>query len=274
MKVDLAMLKTVVYDGGKILKNYYERGVDVSYKGPRDLVTEADIKVEEYIKERLCSLYPEVLFLGEETGGMAEKPCTFILDPLDGTTNFAHHFPFFCISLAYIQESQIEIGIVYDPLRDEMFYAKNGDGAFLNGKRISVSNTDSLQKALLATGFPYANDTIEKSLSYFNGILPFCQGIRRAGAAALDLVYTACGRFDGFFELNLKPWDVAAGILIVREGGGLVTDLTGKASTPYDGNILASNGLIHHEILRIVDKVNTHFSEFSELFRRTIFGKD
>jgi len=273
--VNLEKMKEVVLKAGKLLCNYYKKGLKISYKGPRDLVTEADVTVEKFIKEELYKHYPEIDFLGEESStGMENKERIFILDPLDGTTNFAHQFPFFCISLAYVEDYDIKIGMVYDPLRQELFYAKKGAGAFLNGKKISVSNTTELKKGLIATGFPYADDTVSKSLNYFNTILPFCQGVRRAGAAAVDLVYTACGRFDGFFELNLKAWDVAAGILIVRESGGVVTDLAGKPSTPYDGNILATNGLIHHEMLKLVELADKNFLEFETLYRRLVFDKD
>lgn len=274
MLIDVEKIKCVVLDAGKILRKYYKSSVNVSYKGPRDLVTEADIAVERFIKEKLYKLYPQVDFLGEESGSLEKKKTAFILDPLDGTTNFAHQFPFFCISLGLVVNFEIVLGIIYDPIRRELFYALKNSGAYLNNTKISVSNATELKRSLLATGFPYADDTVAKSLSYFNHILPFCQGIRRAGAAAIDLAYTACGRFDGFFELNLKPWDVAAGILIVREAGGKVTDLSGLPSTPYDGNILATNGLIHHELLKIVEKADKHFEGFSKLYRSTVFGKD
>ncbi|GAB4441303.1 MAG: inositol monophosphatase family protein [bacterium] len=274
MLINVEEIKNIVLEAGKILRRYYSKNLKVSYKGPRDLVTEADIRVEEFIKESLYMRYPKIEFLGEETGTIEKKETAFILDPLDGTTNFAHHFPFFCISLALVMNSEIKLGFIYDPLRGELFSALENSGAYLNGKKIRVSNTASLKGALLATGFPYADDTVAKSLSYFNHILPFCQGIRRAGAAALDLAYTACGRFDGFFELNLKPWDVAAGILIVREAGGIVTDLSGYSSSPYDGNIVATNGLIHHEVIRIVDKADKTFKEFSNLYRSSVFGED
>ncbi len=270
----LDKLKEVVIEAGKILCMFYKKRLKVSYKGPRDLVTEADVTVENFIKDRLFQLYPDIEFLGEETGGVKKTERCFILDPLDGTTNFAHHFPFFCISLAYVEDSETVLGIVYDPLRKEFFHAQKDKGAFLNDKKISVSNTTELKRGLVATGFPYADNTVSKSLSYFNQILPFCQGIRRAGAAAMDLVYTACGRFDGFFELNLKPWDVAAGILIVREAGGTVTDLNGNNSTPFDGNILATNGLIHYEMLKLVEMADKNFSDFDMFYRRAVFGKD
>ncbi len=274
MNVELEKIKKLVIESGKILRNFYSEKLEVSYKGPRDLVTIADITVENFMKKELSKLYSDIAFIGEESMGHEKKDHAFLLDPLDGTTNFAHHFPFFCISLAYVKNLEIQMGIIYDPLREELFHAEKGRGAFLNNEKIEVSRTDILKRALLATGFPYADDSVAKSLSYFNHILRFCQGIRRAGAAALDLAYTACGRFDGFFELNLKPWDVAAGILIVNEAGGVTTDLKGTPSTPYDGNIVASNNLIHSEMLAVVKEADSYFEEFSRLYRSRVFGKD
>lgn len=272
--IDLRKIISLVYDAGYILKNFYEQSLIINFKGPRDLVTEADITVEKFLKDALFSLYPKVEFLGEESSVLEKKMEAFILDPLDGTTNFAHHVPAFCISLAYVRNYEIELGVIYDPLKNEMFFAETGKGAFLNDKPISVSKTEKLQKSLIATGFPYADDTVAKSLNYFNHILPFCQGVRRMGAAALDLAYTASGRFDGFFELNLKPWDVAAGILIVRESGGMATDLKGIPSTPYDNNIAASNGFIHGEILKNIEKADGNLKNFSDIFKGFIIEQN
>lgn len=269
---ELRTIKPLILAAGQILRDYFSKGFSINYKGPRDLVTEADVAVEQYLRTALDTVCPGVAFIGEESGMSLQLPSCFILDPLDGTTNFAHGVPAFCISLARLENAEITWGMIYDPIRDELFSAARGAGAFLNGQSIAVTGETGLRRALLATGFPYADDTVARSLNYFNHVLPHCQGIRRVGAAALDLAYTACGRFDGFFELNLKPWDVAAGIAIVREAGGKATDLAGSPSTPYDGNIVASNSAIHAELLSVIDRAQKNYPAFAELYDRMIHG--
>jgi myo-inositol-1(or 4)-monophosphatase len=269
-KINYNFLKEIVCDAGNILINYFKKNIKINYKGPRDLVTEADTSVESFLKEKLKNKFPHIPFIGEE-GGLEEKFDTcFIVDPLDGTTNFAHHYPAFCISLAYMELNDIKFGVIYDPLRKEMFWAEKGKGSFLNKKNIKVSDQKELKKSLLATGFPYSDLIMPKILNYFNHIIPHCQGIRRGGSAALDLSYTAIGRFDGFFELGLKPWDVAAGILLVKEAGGIVTTPEGLEATPFGGEYVATNGFIHQQLLEIIKKTKEHFDDFNNYFKKVL----
>lgn len=262
----MQIIKQLVLEAGDILMNFYNNGVSVDYKGSRDLVTTADITVENFFKEKLNKYFPEIPLIGEETSTGERFESAFILDPLDGTTNFAHRYPAFCISIAYIENGKIMEGWVYNPVLKEFFYGKDGKGAFLNDKKISVSKTNNLKQSLLATGFPYLDEYMPQILNYFNHILPYCQGIRRGGSAALDLCYTACGRFDGFFELGLKPWDVSAGILFIREAGGTVTDIFGKPADPYDKHFVATNSLIHQNILKLIEKANRSMEIFKDYF--------
>ncbi|MCX7990993.1 MAG: inositol monophosphatase [Proteobacteria bacterium] len=268
------IVKKLVLEAGEILTNFYEKGFSVDYKGSRDLVTTADITVENFFKENLKKSFPHIPLVGEETSNGERFETAFILDPLDGTTNFAHKYPAFCISMAYIEKGEIKEGWVYNPILKEFFYGKKGEGAYLNGEKISVSGTKNLKQSLLATGFPYLDEYMQSILNYFNHILPHCQGIRRGGSAALDLCYTACGRFDGFFELGLKPWDVSAGILFVREAGGRVTDIYGKDADPYDRHFVATNSLIHSNILNLIQKADKSLDIFKKYFYGSVLGKD
>ncbi len=270
----MEVIKELVLKAGKILTDYYFKGVSVNFKGARDLVTEADITVENFFKEELNKLYPDVPVVGEESTTGESFKTAFIIDPLDGTTNFAHHYPAFCISIAYVEDNEIQEGWVYNPLLSEFFYGKRGIGAFLNDEKIRVSDTERLKTALLATGFPYLDQYMPMILNYFNHVLPHCIGIRRGGSAALDLCYTACGRFDGFFELGLKPWDVAAGILFIREAGGVVTDIYGKEAVLYDKHFVASNGLIQRELLELIKKADKNYHIFKNYFEVAVLGKD
>jgi myo-inositol-1(or 4)-monophosphatase len=179
----------------------------------------------------------------------------WIIDPLDGTVNFAHGFPMFCVSIALEAEGVLTYGVIYDPLRDELFEARRGEGASLNGQAIRVSATGRLDRALVATGFPYdIRERLPATLARLGRILGVVQGLRRAGSAALDMCYVACGRLDGFFEENLKPWDTAAGLLLIREAGGQITNFTGGAYDVYSPNILASNGVLHGQILACLNE--------------------
>lgn len=269
-KDNLQILKNLVRESGKILINFYKKNLHINFKGPRDLVTEADITVENFLKEQLKNAFPHIPFIGEESGLKERLDTCFIADPLDGTTNFAHQYPAFCISLALLESGDIKFGVIYNPLRDEMFWAEKNKGAYLNGNKISVSKQKEIKKSLLATGFPYSDLIMPRILNFFNHIIPHCQGIRRGGSAALDLSYTACGRFDGFFELGLKPWDVAAGILIVREAGGIVTTPDGRDASPFDGEYVATNGLIHEQVLKIIKKSTNNFDIFNNYFRKVL----
>lgn len=229
----------------------------VEYKGEIDLVTEMDLRAEEIIKEFFASRFPDIAILAEESGlsGSASN-MRWIIDPIDGTTSYSHGIPHFAVSIALEQDGILEVGVVYNPPLDECFSAINGEGAYLNGKPIGVSHTKELKRSLLATGFPYDRATSpENNVAEFNAFLMKAQGIRRFGSAALDLCYTAAGRFDGYWEMKLKPWDVAAGILILTEAGGRVTDYQGGDYSIYDRELLSSNGHIHNQMITILKGV-------------------
>ncbi len=245
------------YCGGKVLKEYFGRIDIVHKKGKVDLVTEADIESERKIVNSIRQVYPDHSILAEE-GGLLKGAGEYhwIIDPLDGTTNFAHGIPICAISIAFVEKNKTTMGIVLNPFSGEFFTATKGRGARLNEIPIHVSNIDCVTDALLATGFPYDSTRIlDELMARFKAGLRAAQGLRRLGSAALDLCYVACGRFDGFWEQNLQPWDTAAGALIVTEAGGMVTDFLGRA---YDNNlqqILATNDRIHRHMLNILSKM-------------------
>ena len=239
---------------GQIQQEWLHRDKKIELKGEINLVTEVDRRCEQGIIEIIQKAFPQHNILTEETP-MPELPSPYrwIVDPLDGTTNYAHGYPCFCTSIALEFERQVMVGAVYDPLLDELFTAQQGEGAFLNGERIAVSMTDRLINALLCTGFPYdVRESAENNLDHFNNFIMEARAIRRDGSAALDLCYVAAGRFDGFWELKLNPWDVAAGKLIVEEAGGRVSDFRGKALDINGKETLASNGKIHEEMIRVL----------------------
>ena len=245
-------------DAGRVLAERFGRNLRISNKGELDLVTESDLASERLIIERIKTHYPRHTILAEESGTNApaaegaQSDWRWIIDPLDGTTNYAHGYPCFCVSMGLERNGTLELGVVYDPLRDEVFAAERGQGAALNGKRIQVSPTPSLASALLCTGFPY--DVRERSqfARHFANFIMNAQGVRRDGAAALDLAYVAAGRFDGFWEEGLKPWDVAAGMLLIEEAGGTVSDYNNQPLDIFTPPILATNGLIHEEMMRVL----------------------
>ena len=248
---------------GAILRDLYGRPHRITHKGAIDLVTEADVAAEKAIIDLLRKELPGADFLAEESSlvpaeAMPEGPA-WIIDPLDGTTNFAHHFPWFATSIGYSDGGQVKAGVIYQPILDELFCAVRGGGAWLNGKPIRVSRAPALQQSLLATGFPY--NIKEKSgevIGALAAVLPNCQGVRRAGAAALDLAYVACGRLDGFWEINLKPWDTAAGLVLLEEAGGRATDFAGAPYHPCLPEILATNLRIHAELTAILGRLQPH----------------
>jgi len=247
--------EAAVREAGRYLKEHLGRGVQASYKGAVDLVTPYDLGAQDILIGRLSAAFPSHGFLAEEEGlekkGASE--CRWVIDPLDGTTNYAHAFPVFCVSAAFECAGRLVLGFVYDPVRDEMFQAEAGRGALLNGSPIRVSEVAELDRSLLATGFPYdVRLSPENNLDHWSRFLVRAQAIRRCGSAALDLCYVACGRFDGFWELKLKPWDVAAGGLIVTEAGGRVTDFADRPFTLRSPAIMATNGLIHGEVLDVL----------------------
>ncbi|MCP4632128.1 MAG: inositol monophosphatase [candidate division Zixibacteria bacterium] len=249
---------------GRLLLEKQNLERKIAYKGEADLVTDADTTAEKLIVELIKDNLPEHSILAEEGSGVSsDSEYLWIIDPLDGTTNYAHHFPFFCVSIALKYIDDILLGVVYNPVFDELFLAIKGEGAYLNDKEISVSGHKDLMECLLATGFPYDKARSERdNLKYFNIFLKRIQGIRRAGSAAMDLVYTACGRLDGYWELKLKPWDMAAGALIVREAGGKVTGFDGEDLDIFKGDIIASNGLIHNEMQSTINSIDRR--EFNE----------
>ncbi len=240
----------VAQDAGRLLMDRFRTGFAVHRKGDVNLVTEVDLAAEDLIVSRLSSAFPDHVFLAEErhqkhTPGIHR----WIIDPLDGTTNYAHGYPVFSVSIALEINGEIGFGVVLDPNLGELFTANRGAGASLDGRKISVSQTRLLGGSLLATGFPYDIRTSEaNNLDQFRRLALRSQGIRRSGSAALDLCYVACGRLDGFWELKLNPWDCAAGYLMVREAGGRVSNFRGEHGSIYEGECIASNGLIHEEM--------------------------
>ncbi len=253
----------IAQEAGRMVREVFPRTaiVEVDWKGPVNPVTKIDLDAEKLIVGRIREAFPDHRVLAEEGGGdewRAPGAPIWMIDPLDGTNNLAHGFPHVGISLAMVDEGVPVAGVVYDPLREETFSARMGGGATLNGDPISVSRVGQLAGAFLATGFPYdrttaADNNVER-LGYF---LRRSQGVRRAGAAVLDLSYVACGRLDGFWEIRLSPWDVAAGVLLVREAGGLATDQRGELDCVSGDFVVASNGLIHSEMLRAISQAET-----------------
>lgn len=234
---------------GAVLRDYFDKPFRVRHKGAIDLVTEADVAAEQVVLATLREAFPADGILSEESASQYQGVPLgrgWVVDPLDGTTNFAHHFPWFAVSIAAVQGSTSTVGVIYAPMLDELFCAVAGAGAWLNGKRLAVSAAATLQESLLATGFPYAiREKSSEVLGAVAALLPEAQGLRRAGAAAMDLAYVAAGRLDGFWEINLKPWDTAAGILLLVEAGGTVSTYNGAPYTPYIPELVASNGRIH-----------------------------
>jgi myo-inositol-1(or 4)-monophosphatase len=247
----------VARDAGRLLLQGLESGFRVSRKGIVDLVTEVDVAAERLIVSRIREAFPTHHILAEENhrddSGDGYK---WIIDPLDGTTNYAHRYPVFSVSIALEFKGEVQWGAVFDPLRDEMFSARRGGGAFCNGAPIHVSATESLVASLLATGFPYDVQTDRRNnLKNYCAFAVRCQGVRRSGSAAIDLCYVASGRLDGFWELKLNPWDCAAGSLIVCEAGGTMTGFQGRAFSIYGGELVASNGRIHRQMLEVLESV-------------------
>jgi myo-inositol-1(or 4)-monophosphatase len=242
---------------GAVLREGYGRTHRPERKGRIDLVTEYDRRSERLLLEAIGRRFPDHAVLAEESGasapGAGAAPVRWLVDPLDGTTNFAHNYPFFCVSVAAEADGQLVAGAVYDPVRDELFSAAVGTGATRNGEPMRVSDIERVEDALLVTGFPYdVREHPERSLPLFEAFLMRAQGIRRDGSAALNLCYLAAGRFDGFWEGHLSPWDMAAGVLIVREAGGRVTDYVGGSFQLDRRQILASNGRLHEEMQGIL----------------------
>jgi myo-inositol-1(or 4)-monophosphatase len=245
-----------VREGGTILMEYFGKVKSIDYKGEINLVTEVDRRSEEVILSIIKESYPDHRILAEETGDSGvSSSFKWIIDPLDGTTNYAHGYPCFCVSLAIEHEGEVIYSTVYDPVREELFTAEKGKGVYLNGKAIKVSSTKQLNQSLLCTGFPYdVKDDMNSNILDFRNFLMKALAVRRDGSAALDLCYTATGRFDGFWEQKLHPWDVAAGGLLVKEAGGKLSNFKGGNFSIYDIEIVASNGLIHNQMIETLSR--------------------
>ena len=244
----------VARDAGALLRDRLGTRIDISHKGSINLVTDVDLASEKLIREAISTYHPRHEILAEE-GGLTESNSEYrwIVDPLDGTTNYAHGYPVFCVSIALEEKGEVVLGVVYDPMRDELFAAERGAGAILNNKPILGSKIDDLTQSILSTGFPYDIKTSKlTNLDHWANFAMNAQALRRDGAAALDLCYVACGRYDGFWELNLSPWDTAAGALIVTEAGGRVTDFEGGEFSNYKPEVVASNGLIHERMIEVL----------------------
>ncbi|MFB0564794.1 MAG: inositol monophosphatase family protein [Candidatus Aminicenantaceae bacterium] len=254
MEKFLKVAKEAALESGQMLKENIHKESKIDFKGVINLVTHFDTLSQRMILERISSNFPDHDFLAEE--GLSKKEGAefrWLIDPLDGTTNFAHRFPVFCVSIALEKKGEVVLGVVYDPMREEMFWALKSGGALLNGKRISVSAVDDLDKSLVATGFPYdIRESKVNNIDHFNNFAIRVQAIRRCGSAAIDLCYVACGRFDGYWELKLNPWDVAAGVLIAEEAGGLISDFQNREYSIFGVEILATNGLIHQQMLDVL----------------------
>ncbi len=249
-------IETVAREAGTLLKDRLHDRHTIGYKGDINLVTEADRLSEALIIDRISRTFPGHDVLAEESSETRNgSGFRWIIDPLDGTTNYAHGYPIFCVSIALEVAGERVLGVVYNPMLDEMFVAEKGRGAFLNGRPIRVSATAEMSKCLLATGFPYdIRCSTDNNLDLFAALAVQVQAIRRAGSAALDLAYVAAGRFDGFWELKLHPWDTAAGCLLVEEAGGVVTDLQGGVFTLDAPHVVAANDLIHPQLLEALKK--------------------
>ena len=251
----LQFAQRMVFEAGGILREGYYRRKEIAHKSGRELVTSADLVSEKFIRSQIEATYPDHKILSEEFGGLQKTAVEnlWVVDPLDGTNNFAHGFPFFCVSVAFVHQGHLVLGVVYDPLREEIFWATVYSEAYLNGEKIKVSQIDNISGALLATGFPYdLSPETENNLDHFVNFSYAAQGIRRAGSAALDLAYVAAGRLDGFWELKLRPWDMAAGALIVKKAGGVVTDFAGNPWALSSDRIVAANPQIHPQMLEII----------------------
>src|SRR5271155_1326663 len=263
-QVDLpfaASAAAIAIEAGNLVRGFYETGVATEYKGEADLVTEADRASERLIVERLHTRFPNHGVFGEEgSRRQMDSDYRWYIDPIDGTTNFAHRYPVFCVSLglerrppglAADHDGEIVAGVIYDPTRNELFVAEKGKGAYLNGRRIQVSRTDDLAESLLATGFPSRARHENPNIHFYHEVTLRSHGVRRAGSAALDLAYTACGRMDGYWEFNLNPWDTSAGALLVLEAGGTVTGFDGSPFKLDSREVLATNGIIDKEIIAL-----------------------
>lgn len=251
----LSKVCSIAVAAGAILRDGFGSSMSVQSKsGRHNLVTEFDIRVESFLHEQLTSLIPNSSFLGEEGGHRdGSRALTWVVDPLDGTVNFAHGIPIFCVSIAAVVEGNITLGVIYAPMIGELFSTIRGKGAWLHNRRLQVSSTATLADSMLVTGFPYdVSENPDRCIEQFASLLRLGLPVRRLGSAALDLAYTAAGRFDGYFEVRLQPWDMAAGALMVREAGGSVTHYANQPFVLERNSIVASNGTIHQELINLL----------------------
>jgi myo-inositol-1(or 4)-monophosphatase len=252
-RLDFAL--EIAHRAGELLRAGYGRVSGVRYKGPIDPVTEYDLRSEAMLREAIQRAFPGDSIVAEESGASGDGADRWLVDPLDGTVNFAHAVPIFAVSLAYLQGGQLTLGVSYDPMRDEMFHASAGGGAWLNGQRLHVSGSDQLERSLLATGFPYGiRSAADNNLDHYAAFTMRTLGVRRLGSACLDLAYVAAARFDGYWESAVGPWDIAAGMLLVQEAGGCVTRTDGQPDplrSPI--SILASNSRLHPAMLAVLN---------------------
>lgn len=246
----------IIKEAGEILKEGYFSKKDVTFKAKKDLVTKYDVAVENFLKDRFEKEFTDFNLIAEESDNSnIEFKDSIIIDPIDGTTNFVNKVPHTCISVGVYKDKKSYIGIVYNPILDELYSAVVGEGAYLNEERLEVSNEDSFNRALLSTGFPYSGatnkDDLNDVIKKMKDILPLCQDIRRLGSAAIDLCYVARGTYEGYYEMNLKAWDVSAGLIILQEAGGKISTIDGSDYTLFeDKYIVATNGLIHDELIK------------------------
>jgi myo-inositol-1(or 4)-monophosphatase len=246
----------IAREAGALLTTYFERRIPFELKGEHDLVTEADRASERLVVERLTTYFPSHAIVAEEGGGHeSSSGYRWYVDPLDGTTNFAHSYPCFNVTLALEAEGELIAGVIFDPLRNELFASERGSGAYLNNRRIRVSATQRLGDALLSTGFPSRKRHLNLNIHFYHQIAMLTHGVRRCGSAAIDLAYVACGRLDGFWEFGLNPWDMAAGRLLVAEAGGRYSGMRGEPHELRSPDLLVDNSLIHDEILGIFGEV-------------------
>ncbi len=238
---------------GRYLAEHFGKDLQVEHKGRIDLVTQVDRAAQDLIVSMIEERYPGHSLVAEEgVTRIQSSPYVWYIDPLDGTVNYVHGIPIFCVSIAVYKDGEPLIGVCYNPISKELFWAHAGNGAYLNGKKIRVSAAETLVDALVVTGFPYATDRMDRIIGRFSTIIREVQGIRRLGSAALDLCFVACGRFDGFWEEGLRPWDMAAGIVILSEAGGTCSSFCGAGIDLAAGEIVAGNMRIHHELVRLV----------------------
>jgi myo-inositol-1(or 4)-monophosphatase len=246
----------IAHEAGRLLAEFYRMRVGFELKGDFDLVTEADRASERMVVQRILALYPDHSIVAEEGGGReGSSEFRWFVDPLDGTTNFAHGYPAFNVTLALARGDEMIVGVVYDPLREEMFAAEKGSGAYLNDQKIRVSSAKRLADSLVSTGFPSTKRSQNVNIHFYHQLAMTTHGVRRGGSAALDLSYVACGRLDGFWEFGLNPWDLAAGTLLVTEAGGKCSDMCGNPHTIGSPHLLVDNGLIHDEILELFREI-------------------